>query len=240
MQNEIKALEANDTWKIVDLPIGKTLIGCKWVYKIKQKEYGNIERYKVRLVAKGYTQREGIDYTDTYSPIARIATIRTIFAITAIKDWHLEQLDIDNTFLHGDLKEEVYMNLPPGITKRNINQVCRLTKSLYGLKQASKQWYEKLTSFLRNISFTQSSADNSLFLRKTESSFVALLIYVDDIILAGNCMNGIKEIKNQLHTTFKIKDLGQLKYFLGLEISKTHEGIHICQRKYALDILANT
>ena len=240
MRAEIEALEANKTWDIVDLPHNKIPIGCKWVYKTKHKADGQIERYKARLVAKGYTQREGIDYMDTYSPLARLTIIRTILVVVAVMDWHLEQLDVNNAFfLHGDLQEEVYLSLPLGITTVRSNQVCKLTKALYGLKQASKQWYDKLSSFLYNINFVQSKADNSLFIIKTETSFIALLIYVDDILIAGNDIKDINIVKNSLNYVFKIKDLGHLKFFLGLEISRTHKGIHICQRKYALDILTD-
>jgi len=131
------------------------------------------------------------------------------------------------------------MSLPPGITTVRSNQVCKLTKALYGLKQASKQWYDQLSSFLYSINFVQSKANNSLFIRKSETSFIALLIYMDDILIAGNDIKDIDIVKNSLNFVFKIKDLGHLKFFLGLEISKTRKGIHICQRKYALDILTN-
>jgi len=176
---------------------------------------------------------------DTYSPVARLTTIRTILVVVAIMDWHLEQLDVNNAFLHGDLQEEVYMSLPLGITIVRSNQVCKLTKALYGLKQAIKQWYDKLSSFLYNINFVQSKAGNSLFIRKFETSFIALLICVDDILIAGNDIKDIDIVKNSLNYVFKIKDLGHLKFFLGLEISRTRKGIHIYQRKYALDILTN-
>ena len=239
MRVEIEALEVNKTWDIVDLPRNKIPIGCKWVYKDKHKADGKIEQYKARLVAKGYTQREGIDYMDTYSPIARLTTIRTILAVAAVMDWHLEQLDVNNAFLHGDLQEEVYMSLPPGITTVKSNQVSKLIKALYGLKQASKQWYDKLSSFLYNINFVQSRVDNSLFIRKSETSFIALLIYVNDILIARNDIEDIDIVKNSLNSAFKIKDLGHLNFFLGLEIARTHKGIHICQRKYALDILTD-
>jgi len=208
------------------------------VYKVKHKADGQIERYKARLVEKGYTQREGIDYMDTYSHVARLTTIRTILVVAAVMDWHLEQLDVNNAFLHGDLQEEVHMSLPPGITTVKSNQVCKLTKALYGLKQANKQWYDKLSSFLYNINFVQSRADNSLFIRKSETSFIALLIYVDDILNAGNDIKDIDIVKNSLNFVFKIKDLG-IKFFLGLEIARTRKGIHICQRKYVLNILTD-
>jgi len=139
MKAEIKAIEENETWKIVELPPNKTAIGCKWVFKIKRKANGDIEGYKASFVAKGYTQREGIDYMETYSPVARLTTIRTILAVASTMNWHLEQLDVNNIFLHDDLEEEVYMELSPGIVSKKTHQVCRLMKSLYGLKQASKQ-----------------------------------------------------------------------------------------------------
>lgn len=148
MDAEIKALQENATWELVDLPLGKSPIGCKWVYKIKLKADGSVERYKARLVAKGYTQQLGIDYIETFSPVARITTIRTFLAVAASRAWHIHQLDINNAFLHGDQDEEVYMVLPPGFKGERLNQVCKLLRSLYGLKQASRQWNAKLCAAL--------------------------------------------------------------------------------------------
>ncbi|OIW17479.1 hypothetical protein TanjilG_22591 [Lupinus angustifolius] len=148
MQNELNALELNHTWSLVDLPPNKTPIGAKWVYKIKHKSDGSIERYKARLVAKGYTQTEGIDYFDTFAPVIKLTTVRLLLAIASSQNWTLHQLDINNAFLHGDLHEEVYMAIPPGVVGHKPNQVCKLHKSIYGLKQASRQWYHKLSSTL--------------------------------------------------------------------------------------------
>ena len=135
MNAEIEALEANHTWILTDLPPNKSVIGCKWVYKVKHKAYdGLVERYKARLVAKGYTQIEGQDYLDTFSPVGKITTMRLLRAIAAVNNWHLKQLDVNNVFLPGDLNEEVYMTLPSGMYSTKSNQVCRLQRSLYGLK----------------------------------------------------------------------------------------------------------
>ena len=139
MQDDITALEMNNTWFLTDLPSDKIAIGCRWVYKIKYNADGSIERYKARLVAKGYTQQEGVDFLDTFSPVAKLTTVRLILALAAINKWHLKQLDVNNAFLHGELLEEVYMQPPPGLHISKPGQVCRLQRSLYGLKQASRQ-----------------------------------------------------------------------------------------------------
>ena len=136
MQAEIEALQANNTWVMTSLPPGKVPIGCKWVYKIKLKVDGSVKRYKAKLKAKGYTQTEGIDFYETFSPIVKFVTIRTLLALVAVQGWYLSQLDVNNAFLHGDLLEEVYMVAPPGFGCKGV--VCKLTKPLYGLKQASK------------------------------------------------------------------------------------------------------
>ncbi|XP_072060396.1 uncharacterized protein [Arachis hypogaea] len=136
---ELKALATNKTWTLTHLPIGKKAIGCKWVFKLKLKPDGSVERHKARLVAKGYTQRQGFDFFDTYSPVAKMTTLRLLLALAAAKDWHLHQLDVNTAFLHGDLDEEVYMQLPPGLVVSQTGLVCKLQKSLYGLKQASRQ-----------------------------------------------------------------------------------------------------
>jgi hypothetical protein len=237
MAHEITALEQNHTWVVTTLPAGKHPIGCKWVYKIKYKADGSIERYKARLVAKGYTQSEGLDYHETFSPVAKMTTVRTLLAMAAAKHWFLHQLDVNNAFLHGDLDEEVYMELPPGFRTKGESQFCRLTKSLYGLKQASRQWFSKFSNFLVDLGFMQSKADYSLFTRTQGSSFIALLVYVDDIAIASNDNVAVKSLIVTLNDRFRLKDLGALKYFLGLEIARSTKGIYVSQRKYSLEIL---
>jgi len=236
MHNEISALESNNTWTVTTLPQSKIAIGCRWVYKIKRKADGSIDRYKARLVAKGYTQLEGLDFLDTFSPVAKLTTIRLLLSIAAVNDWHLKQLDVNNAFLHGELHEEIYMQVPPGMDS-SAGQVCKLNKSLYGLRQASRQWYEKLSSFLILQGYARSNADHSLFLRRTDNSITIALVYVDDIILAGNDAVEIEKLTHLLNETFKIKNLGDLTYFLGLEVARNKTGIHLCQRKYVLDLL---
>ena len=240
MNFELEALKHNKTWIFVDPPPNIKPIGCKWVYKVKHKADGSIERYKARLVAKGYNQVEGLDFFDTFSPVAKITTVRTLIALASIHSWHLHQLDVNNAFLHGDLHEEVYMHVPQGVTSPKPNQICKLLKSLYGLKQASRKWYEKLTGFLVSQGYKQSNADHSLFILDTNDSFTALLVYVDDVILAGNSISEIDRIKALLDAEFKIKNLGKLKYFLGIEVAHSTTGISICQRKYCLDLLKDT
>ena len=237
MAKEIQALEHNKTWILTSLPAGKRPIGCKWVFKIKYNADGTVERYKARLVAKGYTQKEGLDYTETFSPTAKLVTFRCLLAIASARDWPLHQLDVQNAFLHGDLDEEVYMIPPPGFDRQGGNLVCRLQKSLYGLKQASRNWFAKLTNALREAGFVQSMADYSLFTRSNNNSFTVILVYVDDIVITGNNPQVIQSTKEFLNHRFRIKDLGLLKYFLGIEVARSRKGIFISQRKYALELL---
>ncbi|GAU15685.1 hypothetical protein TSUD_109430 [Trifolium subterraneum] len=240
MQTELNALASNNTWAIVDLPAGIKPIGSKWVYKIKRKADGSIDRYKARLVAKGYNQVEGVDYFETFSPVEKMTTIRTILAAASIHRWHIHQLDVDNAFLHGDLDEDVYMKIPQGLEGVAANKACKLVKSLYGLKQASRQWYAKLSKFLTTIGYVQMPADPTLFTKSHDSQFTALLVYVDDVVLTGNCLEEITHTKKHLHEAFGIKDIGILKFFLGLEVAHSDQGITLCQRKYCLDLLAET
>ncbi|KAI3722512.1 hypothetical protein L2E82_33551 [Cichorium intybus] len=240
MKKEIHALEQNETWTLETLPKGKRAIDSKWVYKIKYKPNGEIERYKARLVAKGFTQVEGVDFHDTFAPVAKLVTVRTLLTVAAKKDWMIHQLDVNNAFLHGNLDEEVYMKVPQGFSKEHDTRVCRLRKSLYGLKQASRNWYKKFTTALLDLHFRQSKSDHSLFTYKNGGTIIAILIYVDDVIVVGNNPNKIQEIKTCLHAKFSIKDLGSLKYFLGIEVAKTPDGLVLSQRKFTLDILKDS
>ena len=233
---ELAALQQNNTWVITDLPSGKRPIGCKWVFAKKYNSDGSLNRYKGRLVAQGFTEVEGLDFNDTFSPVAKLTTVRLLLALAAAHNWHLKQLDVNTAFLHGDLDEEVYMLPPPGLVVSS-SKVCKLQRSLYGLKQASRQWYFKLSKALISCGYRQSQADHSLFLKNTTSSFTALLVYVDDIILSGTDLVEINRIKTFLDDQFKIKDLGDVKYFLSLEIARNSAGISVCQRKFALDLL---
>ena len=183
---------------------------------------------------------EGVDYHDTFAPVAKLVTVRSLIVVAIKRDWSIHQLDVNNAFLHGDLHEEVYMRIPQGYDKGGGTKVCRLRKSLYGLKQASRNWYHKFTSALLELNYKQSAADHSLFIYKEGSIFATALIYVDDVIMAGNDEHKIKETKKFLNDKFSIKDLGPLKYFLGIEAARTKDGIVLSQRKYTLDILEDS
>ena len=165
MAAKIATLEANNTWTLTPLPAHKKAIDCKWVYRVKYKADDLIERYKAKLVAKGFTEKEGIDYTNTFSLVAKMVSVKCLLAVAAMKGWFLSQLDVNNAFLHGDLAEEVYMALPLGFHNKR-EMVCKLNKSLYGLEQASMQWFSKFSSTLIQMNFIQSKADYSLFTKQ--------------------------------------------------------------------------
>ncbi|BBH07384.1 wall-associated kinase 2, partial [Prunus dulcis] len=231
MTAELEALQHNNTWSLVPLPVGHKPIGCKWVYKIKYKSDGTIECYKAQLVAKGYTQIEGIDYQETFSPTAKLTTLRCLLTVAAARHWFIHQLDVQNAFLHGDLHEVVYMEPPPGLRRQRENVVCRLNKSLYGLKQASRNWFSTFSDTIQKAGYQQSKAEYSLFTKAEGTSFTAVLIYVDDILLTGNNLQEMERLKKFLLNRFRIKDLGDLKYFLGIEFSRSKKGIFMSQRK---------
>lgn len=236
MNAEVDALQANHTWTEVDLPPKKRVISSKWVYKIKLKADGSLERYKARLVIRGNTQKEGIDYTETFSPVVKMTTIRTIIALAAARKWPLYQLDVNNAFLHGDLHEEVYMKMPECIPNL-ANKVCRLQVSLYGLKQTSRQWHAKLADFLKTQGYTQSKNDYSLFLKQSAQHLTIVVVYVDDILLIGSDPTTIQDLKQSLNTAFGIKDLGFPHYFLGFEVTHYQDGVTLSQRKFTQDLL---
>lgn len=237
MNNEIEALNRNNTWTECELPVGRHAIGYKWIWKIKYKSTGEIDRYKARLVAKGFNQREGFDYDETFSPVVKMLTVRCLISIDVCKNWPLYQLDVNNAFLYGDLDEDVYTQLPKGFNGGDDTKVCKLNKSLYGLKQAPRQWNAKLTNALVEHGFEQSKLDYSLYVKQKGSVFVALLVYVDDIVITGNDEEEINNFKKFLSSKFMIKDLGELKYFLGIEVLKNDYGVCMTQRKYCLELL---
>ena len=239
------AMEANQTWKIVPLPADKQTVGCKWIYRVKYLPDGQVDRYKARLVAKGFTQTEGVDFFDTFAPVAKMTTFRVVLALAAIYNWPLKQLYVTNAFLHGILHEEVFMDIPPGyqipaavqLQFPNCKLVCQLLQTIYGLRQAPREWFSILSDALLEFGFTQTFSDSSMFVLKKNADIVILLVYVDDMVLTGSNAQLMFDVTQFLATKFKIKELGDLKYFLGIEIARSYDGIYLNQRKYCLDIL---
>ncbi|RVX04551.1 Retrovirus-related Pol polyprotein from transposon RE1 [Vitis vinifera] len=242
MVDEMAALHSNGTWDLVVLPSGKSTVGCRWVYAVKVGPDGQVDRLKARLVAKGYTQVYGSDYGDTFSPVAKIASVRLLLSMAAMCSWPLYQLDIKNAFLHGDLAEEVYMEQPPGfVAQGESGLVCRLRRSLYGLKQSPRAWFSHFSSVVQEFGMLRSTADHSVFYHHNSlGQCIYLVVYVDDIVITGSDQDGIQKLKQHLFTHFQTKDLGKLKYFLGIEIAQSSSGVVLSQRKYALDILEET
>ena len=237
---EMAALEKNNTWDLVTLPKGKKTVGCRWVYTIKHKADGTIERYKARLVAKGYTQSYGVDYQETFAPVAKLNTVRILLSLAANQDWPLLQFDVKNAFLHGEILEEIYMDLPPGMIDSNEMKVCKLRKALYGLKQSPRAWFGRFTKSMKAFGYKASNSDHTLFLKKGGGKITALIIYVDDMIVTGNDQDEMSSLQKYLASEFEMKQLGNLKYFLGIKVARSKHGIFLCQRKYTLDLLSET
>ncbi|XP_029127967.1 uncharacterized protein LOC109802636 [Cajanus cajan] len=238
MKEEYEALIKNNTWTLVDLPPGCNAIGCKWVFKSKFNADGSFHKHKARLIAKGYHQRAGFDFTDTFSPMVKPTTVRVVLTLALSKQWHMHQIDINNAFLHGTLKEIVYMNQPPGFDSREKGKVCRLQKAIYGLKQAPRSWFQTLSHFLITMGFTAAKSDTSLFIKITQTFTLLVLVYVDDIIVTGSSKSEVVSLVTKLNYMFKLKDLGPLHYFLGIEVSNTTDGgLILSQAKYIRDLL---
>ena len=240
MRDEIQSMRHNGVWELIELPEGHRPIGCKWVYKTKKDHKGKVEKFKARLVAKGFTQREGVDYEATFSPVSSKDSFRVIMALVAHFDMELHQMDVKTAFLNGDLKEEVYMVQHEGFVANDSGKlVCRLKKSIYGLKQASRQWYLKFHSVVTSYGFVENKVDQCIYCKVSGRKFIFLILYVDDILLASSDLGLLHETKRMLSNNFDMKDLGEASFVLGIEIHRNRSCrlLGLSQRAYVDRVL---
>jgi hypothetical protein len=238
MEDEYGALMSNGTWKLVSWPRHSNVVTGKWIFTHKLRADGSFDRYKAHWVLRGFTQRPGVDYDETFSLVMKPATVRTVLSIAVSRDWPIQQLDVKNTFLHGTLTETVYCSQPTGFADpAHPNLVCRLKKSLYGLKQAPRAWYSRFASFLLSQGFAEAKSDTSLFVFRHGSDTVYLLLYVDDIILTASSTELLGRTISALQREFAMKDLGPLHHFLGITVERRLDRLFLYQRTYTLDIL---
>jgi hypothetical protein len=242
LDDEYNSLMRNDTWTLMPLPPGRTAIKNKWCFKIKQNSDGSVARYKARLVAKGYSQQYGIDYKDIFAPVIRFATVRTLLAVTALRDYSISQLDVSTAYLYADVEEEIYMEQPLGYEMsgpEGQKLVCRLNKSIYGLKQAGRNWNKHLDKWLKSYGLKQSRVDPCLYTarRSTALNFFAIAIYVDDILIISSRKEKTQDFIQKISKPFRITNLGEIHWLLGTKIVRTQGGLQLNQEKYINDIL---
>ncbi|KAH9801446.1 hypothetical protein KPL71_001040 [Citrus sinensis] len=238
MQEELNQFERNNVWELVPNLEHQSIIGTKWVFRNKMDESGVIVRNKARLVARGYNQEEGIDFDETFAPVARLESIRMLLAYACHKDFILYQMDVKSAFLNGYIMEEVYVKQPPGFENEKFSDhVYKLSKALYGLKQAPRAWYDMLKNFLLDNDFSMGKADTTLFVKHKNQDILIVQIYVDDIIFGSTNVLLCKDFSSFMSQEFKMSMMGELKYFLGLQIKQNEEGIFINQAKYVKDLL---
>jgi hypothetical protein len=236
MTKEYQSIIKNDVCEVVPKPKNKDVVSSKWIYKIKHATDGSIEKHKARFVARGFSQKEGIDYEETFAHVARYTSIRTIIALAAKMKWKLHQMDVKTTFLNSVIEEEVYIEQPQGFeVEDRKTHVCKLKKALYGLKQAPRAWYGRIDSFLTSLGFTKSKVDHNLYFKVMNDEPVILLLYVDDLFLTRE-EKLVTDCKKKLAAEFEMKDLGPLHYFLGFEVWQSPEKIFLNQGKYAVEI----
>lgn len=235
MLSEVNSLKENQTWDLINLPKGRRALPCKWVFKIKTNPDGSVDKFKARLVVKGYSQQQGVDYDMTFSPVARLSTIRAVLAIAAKDNMNLRQFDVTTAFLNGSVDEEIYVKQPEGF-QDGTNRVCKLKRSLYGLKQAPRCWNSCIVEFLKSIGFKQSEADPCLFTRTRGQSKVIIGLYVDDGLVASNTSAAGNEFIMELSNRFKITTK-PASYFLGIEIKSEIGRITLCQQAYTKKVV---
>lgn len=228
MAEEYDALMRNDTWSLVQLPSGRVPIGCKWIYKKKEDSSGNVSRFKARLVAQGFSQRYGVDYDAVFAPVASQATLRILLTVAGYKKMAVRHLDVKSAYLHGKLQDEIYMQQPKGFVVPGKEKfVCRLKRSLYGLKQAARIWNTTISELLKGLGFDQSRSDPCLFIKRSPGGgFVYLMLHVDDMIVAGMTEKEIDAVEFELRKKITLSSLGEIGHFLGIRITKDKNGFY--------------
>ena len=216
-------MEENQVWQLEPCPTNVKPLKTKWVFRIKEDENGRDVRYKARLVAKGFQQKPGLDYEETYAPVAKLATIRIILAVGVREGFFFHQMDVKTAFLHGELKETIYISAPDGVAA-SPGTACRLRKSLYGLKQSPRCWNQKFTSQIEKLGFVRSKRDYCLYVRYQDGDEVYIILYVDDLLIAGRSLSTIKMLKKKLASVFAMTDCGELRHFLGMRIDYNRSG----------------
>ncbi|CAM8878671.1 unnamed protein product [Rhodiola kirilowii] len=238
MQEELGEFTRNNVWDLIPCPSGVNIIGTKWIFKNKTDESGNITRNKARLVAQGYTQIKGIDFDETFAPVARLEAIHLLLAVACYLKFKLFQMDVKSAFLNGLLCEEVYVAQPKGFEDPHYpDYVYKLKKAMYGLKQAPGAWYERLTQFLISIGYTRGGIDKTMFVKKEKKHFIIAQIYVDDIVFGSNSQKMVDEFVAQMQSEFQMSMVGEMNYFLGLQVIQSKEGIFLTQAKYARNLV---
>jgi hypothetical protein len=238
MQAEFNALIENNTWTLVPRPSNSNIVSGKWVFRQKFHSDGSLARYKARWVCRGYSQQQGIDYDETFSPVVKPSTIRIVLSLAVSSSWPIHQLDVKNAFLHGSLNETVYCQQPLGFENSSYpDHVCLLKKSLYGLKQAPRAWFQRFSTFIQTIGFTPSLSDTSLFIYHQNSNAAYILLYVDDIVLTASSQSFLDHVISLLRNEFSMTDLGSLHHFLGIAVHRDTSGLFLSQRQYVLDLL---
>jgi len=239
VESEYASLMENETWELVDLPEGRETIGCKWVFKLKHASDGQVERFKGRLVAKGYSQKHGLDYDETFSPVVRHQSIRALLAYGVKQGMLIHQMDVITAFLNGELEEDIYMRQPEGyVVPGKEHMVCKLKRSIYGLKQASRCWNNTFHDHMEQIGFERSSADPCVYIR-SGNSMAIVAVYVDDLIILTSTQEEMNRVKESLEKKFRMKDMGQLHYCLGVSVvqDKANHCIWMHQKQYILSML---
>jgi hypothetical protein len=238
MLEECDSIMHNDVWEVVPSPEGKSVVTSRWLYKTKYVVDGSIEKHKARFVAHGISQVEGVDYDETFAPVARYTSIRNIIAIAAEMGWRIHQMDVKTAFLNGFIEEEVHIEQPQGfeVYKRK-SRVCLLRKALYGLKQAPKAWYSRIDSYLLQMGFEKSDVDPNLYYIIRSEDTLILILYVDDLFIT-RAEHLIAECKRGLASKFEMSDIGLMHYFLSMEVWQEEGHIFLGQGKYVVDILS--